>query len=259
LSNRRTAFVIFLLSFAAFAWLTPKQYGAAQVITRLGLSFSILESGRLDIDRFADDTEDKAQFEGHYYADKAPGLSFLAIPVVAATKLVINATGGALDANKPTDFARFARVTTIAVNGFISAFAAAMLFLTAICLGAPRSGALFAVGTLAFATPFFGWSTAFLGHSVSGSLLMFIAACIAFAFPGRGSGQSRPPSILFGLGLGTLLGYTIVVDLTAAPALLSGRGAYAGPLRTSGCQSLFHDSISLGAWRNPRAFAAARL
>jgi len=51
---------------------------------------------------------------------------------------------------------------------------------------------------------------------------MFVAAAIAFAFAGDRAGQSRPPSMLFGLGLGMLLGYTMVVDLTAAPAGLLG-------------------------------------
>ena len=176
-----TALGIFLLSFAAFSWLAPQGPGDPQVVTRLGLTLSIVESGRLDIDRFADRTIDKAVVKGHYYADKVPGLSFLAIPVVAATALVINATGGAVDSNKPADFARFAKVASIAVNGLISALATAVLFLTAIRLGATRTGALFAAGALAFATPFFGWSTAFLAHSVSGSLLMFVAAAIAFA------------------------------------------------------------------------------
>src|SRR5262249_6255752 len=163
---------------------------------------------------FADRTIDKARFEGHYYADKVPGLSLLAIPAVAATALVIHAMGGHVDVDEPADFARFVKTASIAVNGLLSALATAVLFLTAIRLGAPRTGALFAAGVLAFATPFFGWSTTFLAHSVSGSLLMFVAATITFAFAGDRAGQSRPPSMLFGLGLGTLLGYTIVVDLT---------------------------------------------
>ena len=223
MNNRATAISIFLLAFAAFAWLAPQApVDNMQVVTRLGLTLSIVESGRLDIDRFADDTIDKALVKGHYYADKVPGLSFLAIPMVAGTTLVINAMGGTVDSEEPADFARFAKVATIAVNGLISALATAVLFLTAIRLGATRTGALFAAGALAFATPFFGWSTAFLAHSVSGSLLMFVAAAIAFAFAGDRAGQSRPPSMLFGLGLGMLLGYTLVVDLTAAPACLLG-------------------------------------
>src|SRR5262245_10282946 len=97
MSNRTTAISIFLLALGAFAWLaghaTPQGFNP-QVVTRLGLTLSIVGSGRLDIDRFAEYTSDKALVDGHYYADKVPGLSFLAIPVIAAVGLVIIATGG---------------------------------------------------------------------------------------------------------------------------------------------------------------------
>jgi len=73
LSNRTTAIGIFLLAFGAFAWLAPLGPFSPLVVTRLGLTLSIVESGRVDIDRFADRTIDKALFEGHYYADKVPG------------------------------------------------------------------------------------------------------------------------------------------------------------------------------------------
>jgi hypothetical protein len=141
--------------------------------------------------------------------------------VVAATAPIIDMMGGSVDSNDVPQFSFFAQTTSIFVNGLISALATAVLFLTAIRLGATRNGGLFAAGVLAFATPFFGWSTAFFAHSVSGSLLMFVGAAIAFAFAGK-AGQSRPPSILFGLGLGMLLGYTLVVDLTTAPACFVG-------------------------------------
>lgn len=188
-------------------------------MTRLGLTISMVGSGRLDIDRFAEWTVDKALFQGHYYADKPPGLSILAIPAVIGTALATRILGGEVDSIAA--YIRFATVATIAVNGLVSAFATVALFFTAIRLGATRTGALFAAGTLAFATPFFGWSTAFFAHSVSGSLLMFAAAAITFSFAGKAP-QSQPPSFLFGLGLGTLLGYTMVVDLTAAPVCLFG-------------------------------------
>lgn len=96
-SSPTTALSIFVLTFAAFAWLAPQTPSNAQVVTRLGLTLSIVESGRLDIDRFADRTIDKALFEGHYYADKVPGLSFLAIPVAAATAYVTEALGGTVN------------------------------------------------------------------------------------------------------------------------------------------------------------------
>ena len=222
MSNRTTAIGIFLLAFAAFAWLAPGQATNAQVVTRLGLTLSIVDSGQLSIDRFADATIDKARFDGRYYTDKVPGLSFLAIPIVCVTKFYYEFGGRALDSNDRADFWRFARVATISVNGLISALAVAVLFLTAIRLGATRTGALFAAGVLALATPFFGWSTIFFAHSVSGSLLMFAGAAIVFAFAGDTSREGRPPSMLFGVGLGMLLGYTMVVDLVAAPTCLLG-------------------------------------
>jgi hypothetical protein len=130
----------------------------------------------------------------------------------------IHMTARSVDPNDVPQLSFFAETASIFVNGLISALATAVLFLTAIRLGAPRHGALFAAGVLALATPFFGWSTAlatpffgwstaFFAHSVSGSLLLFVGAAIAFAFAGK-AGQSGPPSLLFGLGLGMLLGYT---------------------------------------------------
>src|SRR5262245_5318649 len=212
ISNSTTAIAIFLLALVAFAWLAPQDPSNPQVVTRLGLTISIVESGRLDIDRFADLTIDKAKFGDHYYADKAPGLSFLAIPLVAVVSRVIDSTDSNLYPNP-----LLARMAIIGVNGFLSALATALLFLTAIRLGATRSKALFAAGTLAFATPFFGWSTAFFAHSVSGSMLMFIAATISFTFAGDRAGQSSPPSIRLVLGFGVLLGYPLFLNLPAAP------------------------------------------
>jgi hypothetical protein len=241
-----TAICIFLLAIAAYAWLSPQSPENPQVITRLGLTLSIVESGRLDIDRFARRTEDKALYEAHYYADKLPGLSFLAIPVVAATEFVRHSRGAAIDSEDPADFALLAKTATIAVNALISALAAAALFLTSIRLGATRTGALFAAGALAFATPFFGWSTAFFAHSVSGSLLIFVAAGIAFAFVGQpDSEKSRPSSMSLGLVLGLLLGYTLVVDLTAAPACLLGAVLTLGLTAPRGGAVLFRTGSGL--------------
>jgi hypothetical protein len=60
MSNRSTAIGIFLLAFIAFASLPQTPLENAQVVTRLGLTLTIIESGQLNIDRFADRTIDKA-------------------------------------------------------------------------------------------------------------------------------------------------------------------------------------------------------
>ena len=228
MSNRATAIGIFLLAFAAFATLAPQPTTNPQIVTRLGLTLSIVESGDLAIDRFAHRTIDKARFDGHYYADKVPGLSFLAIPVIATTMLVVKAAGGALNLDDVDDFAWVARVATIAVNGFISAVAIAALFLTAIRLGATRTGALFAAGALAFATPFFGWSTTFFAHSVSGSLLMFGSGRHRLRIRGR-RGRPVPPAVLSdGFWVGGIIGLHDCRGPDRRSGLLSRWGSHAG-------------------------------
>ena len=53
------------------------------------LTASIVDRGRLNIDPLAPYTGDKSYANGHYYSDKAPGLSLLAVPVYAFAKQTI--------------------------------------------------------------------------------------------------------------------------------------------------------------------------
>jgi hypothetical protein len=49
-------------------------------VSRLGLTESVALDGTIRIDRYAAQTEDRADFRDHSYSDKAPGNSFLALP-----------------------------------------------------------------------------------------------------------------------------------------------------------------------------------
>ena len=51
-----------------------------QDITRLALAQAVSVDRSLRIDRWHTQTIDKAVYDGHYYSDKAPGISFLGIP-----------------------------------------------------------------------------------------------------------------------------------------------------------------------------------
>src|ERR671923_456250 len=57
-------------------------------VSRLALTQSVAYEGTLRIDRFARQTEDRADFGGHSYSDKAPGISFLALPSLEAARAV---------------------------------------------------------------------------------------------------------------------------------------------------------------------------
>jgi hypothetical protein len=57
--------------------------------SRIFLTASIVDRGRLDIDPFASGTGDIAAYSGHYYSDKAPGMSLFAIPAYALLKYTV--------------------------------------------------------------------------------------------------------------------------------------------------------------------------
>ena len=199
--------IIFLLTLLAFAGYTPQDVYNPQQVTRLALTLAMTE-GRLDIDDYAALTVDLAEHEGHFYADKPPGLSLLAVPAVALTRHLLGAPTGVLD-REQFPLAMIAAV--LSTVGLLAALATSVLYLLCRRLGVPDAAALFAAAGLALGTPFFGWSTAFFAHAATGSLLLLALALTVWS---RGRvGVWIPPV------LGLLLGYTLTMDLVAAPAV----------------------------------------
>jgi len=57
-------------------------------VSRLGLTQSVALHGSLRIDRYAPQTRDRARYAGHWYSDKAPGISFVALPAFEAMRVL---------------------------------------------------------------------------------------------------------------------------------------------------------------------------
>lgn len=74
---------VFLLAFMAFAYIMP-QWADWNIDSRLDLVHAIVDDHSLSIDRYNQNTWDKALYRGHYYSDKAPGTAILGVPVYAA-------------------------------------------------------------------------------------------------------------------------------------------------------------------------------
>jgi hypothetical protein len=82
---------IFLLLFLTYAgFFQASTWGAA---CRLDLARALFERGTLSIDAYHRNTGDKALVDGHYYSDKAPLPSFLAVPGVALAHAIRALTG----------------------------------------------------------------------------------------------------------------------------------------------------------------------
>jgi len=77
---------IFLTFFLIFSFFT--QWVSWNEFSRFALTRAISEENVLNIDSFYNQTGDRSYYEGHYYTDKAPGMSFTALPIYTLWKLV---------------------------------------------------------------------------------------------------------------------------------------------------------------------------
>jgi hypothetical protein len=78
---------MFLLIFFSYAYFY--QGGGPNQFSRLGLTAALVESQSVTIDDYHELTFDKAVRGPHFYCDKAPGLSFLAVPGYALLRPLI--------------------------------------------------------------------------------------------------------------------------------------------------------------------------
>ena len=195
------ATIIFLLAFVAFARLAPQDPFNPQHVTRIALALSLSE-GRVDIDQLAANTVDKSFFEGHYYADKPPGVSMLAVPVVLATRAVLDSMALGSDPSDPAALETYIRVVAITVIALPAALAVMLLIVLALRLGASGAAASFAACALAVGTPYFGWS------SLAGAILL---GAMAVSIWNRPAGWGAPVA-------GMVVGFLLVADIAAAPA-----------------------------------------
>lgn len=182
--------------------------------TRLFAAMALVERHNATIDDYQSLTIDKAEFDGHFYLDKAPGMTLLALPAVAMAEAV----------SPPLDYAPpdlwdpgLERVMTVRlrlavamVSALITAFAALALHDLSFRLTGSASGALFAAVAFALGTPVWGWSTTMFGHAPVAGL--FVIAIWAFWRAGDGN------ALRFAVLGGAVLGLAVLIEFQAVLA-----------------------------------------
>ena len=205
---------MFLLLFVSYAYFY--QAGGWNQNTRFNLVRAILNDGTVQVDRYHDNTGDKAYFDGHYYSDKAPGQAFGALPAVALARAVYASAGG--NGETLNGLALLSYVATVATVGLFTAAAGVVLYKLSLAWGASRGGALFAATAFGLATPMWGLATLFIGHALAASCLV-----LAFAAAWRigHSYRSDSTDLLHGLAIGVAAGWATISEFPAAvPAAL---------------------------------------
>ena len=186
------------------------------------LTRALVEQHTVRIDSYQENTGDKAFFEGHFYCDKAPGLSLLAAPGWALTRVLARAAGKDPNSYEIIRLGRYlAGLVTVAL---LTAVALALLFLEAFDMGSSIAGAAFGVTALGLSTPLWCYATLFWGHAASGAFLVF-------AFVGakallRRYHTSKAPWISLGVGLAA--GWATLIEYPAAlvAVLLAGYAVF---------------------------------
>lgn len=231
MSERKTALILFSGLLLIYLYVFPHWLDWNQN-TRFDLTAAIVERGTLSIDAYAGNTGDYAEFNGHAYSDKAPGLSLLAAPIYALIRPIteINfvrsiivtlgrAPAAAQTVNRPIDqvppnefvFAARLIVTTWLVVALPAALFGAWLYrsLTRFNLST-RSRAL-AVLTYGAATVAAPYSAALYGHQPAAMMLY-----VAFVGLMPRAANERPSRIKL-FFIGSLLGFSTITEY---PALL---------------------------------------
>jgi hypothetical protein len=212
MTMRRERTLLFVLLFVSFAYFY--QAGGWNQNSRFALVRAITNEGTLNIDPFRNATGDKAEFQGHFYSDKAPGIALAAVPVVAAVRPIYRAVGG--DPESYPGLALLSYLSTVFTAGLFTALAGVCLFTLCLELGASYGGALFAALTYTFATPIWTLATIFIGHSFAAALLVF-----AFAAAMRIGGDDPTRDTGLGAMVGFGAGWATVSEFPAAiPAVL---------------------------------------
>jgi len=156
--ERLSLIVIFLVVLGGYAYFIHFiGLESWNVSSRMDLTYSLAESASFRIDSYHQNTGDKVYYQGHYYTDKAPLPSLLAVPIFLLLKPIGVST---------EKYMRYG-ITLLAL-GVPSALAALVFYRITGILGRFREEVrltvtlAYALGTLAF--PF---STVFYGHQLA--------------------------------------------------------------------------------------------
>lgn len=226
----RIAAVLYITLFVSYVYFLQNPWNHNSV-PRIALDLSIIEDRALSIDKYKSATKDIAYYHGRYYSDKAPGLSFTALPVVvAARSFLLSRFSDAkwlLPGGGITKFFIYLQAcANVLTTALITASAALAIYYFAVRLGAGLAGAAFGAVTYGLATPAWGWATAFFSHNAAAGCSFLGLTAVYFLSVSPGGVKKEA---LIGFAAGALLSWSVVIELTSGPVavIIAVYGIYA--------------------------------
>ncbi len=212
---------------------TPPRWQDWNQNSRFNLTRAIVDDGTVRIDRYAGNTGDYAEIDGHIYTDKAPGLSLMAVPIYAVTSTLepyglgqfsyhIGQSGGFAASLNPDgeglsddriDTAVALHIATILTVSVPAVVMLLLLYLIVERVAGCRTAATLSALAIGLATPVFTYSQAFYGHVPAAACVVGILALVIL-----NNAESLSPRRLVAIGL--LGGWAIVIEYPVAVILL---------------------------------------
>lgn len=201
---RKPELALAVLAFGVYAYFF--QAGGWNQNSRFDLTRAIVEKHSVIIDDYVGNTGDFSMRDGHFYSDKAPGLSALAVPVWSAVHPFAQ---GRRPRGRLIHLGAY--LSTLLGVALPSALGVAMLFRIAVSWGAPQAAAAGLALSYAFGTQALPYSTLFYSHQLVAGLSLLALALIV---EGRSRPEALTPRRLFVVGL--LLGCAVASEYPAA-------------------------------------------
>jgi hypothetical protein len=209
--TKKEAFFVFLL--LAFTYVYFYHDPGWNGNDRLGLTFAIVEEGRLTIDSFHNRegtfTNDKAFYNGHYYSSKAIGSSLIAVffyfPLYQLENL--------LDVKFSVQELKY--LLTILSIGVPSAIAGSLIYVLCKQVTGDRFRSYVFTIAINLGTMIFPFSVIFFGHQLVGT---FLFGAFFLIFQLKIDLAHHRKSLIFLVGL--LLGFALITEYPIAPIVL---------------------------------------
>ncbi len=177
--------------------------------SRLNLTRAIVEQGSLRVDAYQNApgwaTEDSAFYNGHYYSDKAPGSSLLAVPLY----FIIYNFAALFRLQLASDLIK--HILTAGVLGIMFAAIGVSMYRIASELGSPPRMALITTLAVGLGTMLWPYSAVYYGHVIAAAFLVLAFDLLLSA---RLEPEKTTPSRFFAVGL--FLGVAFITEYTAA-------------------------------------------
>src|SRR5579871_1373287 len=90
--KERVGLTLYWLTVLVYAYFVP-QYYSWNTESHLYPAFSLVDHGTFRIDAYRWGLGDISYWQGHYYSDKAPGLTFLSVPVYPLLHALLGTEG----------------------------------------------------------------------------------------------------------------------------------------------------------------------